>query len=87
MYEFFAVPRVNCLILSSQPSSALLFTDLLPSLSPTSCPSSCLSLSAMGYSAGLGVVSVLLIAALFGNLVFVIGCVLMRRRHSFDSRK
>ena len=76
MYEFFSVPRVDCSIVSS---------------SPTSCPSSCLSLSpsssALGYSAGLGVVSVIMIASLIGNLVFVIGCVLMKRRHSFDSRK
>ena len=77
MYEFFSVPRVDCSIVSSSPTSE--------------CPSSCLSLSpsssALGYSAGLGVVSVIMIASLIGNLVFVIGCVLMKRRHSFDSRK
>ena len=57
-------------------SLAVLYTNL---------PSSCSSCS--GYSAGLGVVSVLLIVSLIGNLVLVIGCVLMRRRHSFDSKK
>ena len=61
--------------------------NLQPSSSPTSCPLSCLqsSSSALGYSAGLGVVSVLLIVSLIGNIVLVIGWVL--KRHSFDSKK
>ena len=41
----------------------------------------------MGYSAGLGVVSVLMITSLIGNLVLVIGCILMIRRHSLVSGK
>ena len=56
-------------------TSSTVFTTVLPSSFPPSLASSCLS-----YSAGLGVVSVIMITSLIGNLVPVIGCVLLRRK-------
>ena len=53
----------------------------------TNLPSVCPAASYSGYSAGLGIVSMIMIASLTGNIVLVIGCVLMRRRHSFDLKK
>ena len=50
-------------------SPAVLFTNL-----PSSCP------SCVGYSAGLGVVSVIMIVSLTGNIVLVIGCVLISEK-------
>ena len=51
----------------------------------TNLPSSCPAASYSGYSAGLGIVSVLLIVSLIGNIV--LGWVLMRQRHLFDLKK
>ena len=57
-------------------TSSTVFTTVMPSSFPPSLTSSCLS-----YSAGLGAVSVIMITSLIGNLVFVIGCVLLRRKY------
>ena len=63
-------------LLTSSIVSVTVFTTVLPSSLPPSLTSSCLS-----YSAGLGVVSVIMIASLIGNIVLLIGCVLMRRKY------
>ena len=77
IYDYFFILWSSGPANSSVPTSVL-FTNL---------PSSCPEASCSGYSAGLGVVSVLLMVSLIGNIVLVIGCVLMRQRHSFDQRK
>ena len=81
--ESFSYVNVYYFVRSSGPANS----SVPPSVLFTNLPSSCPEASCSGYSAGLGVVSVLLIVSLTGNIVFVIGCVLMRRRHSFDSKK
>ena len=64
-------------------TSCIVFTTVLPSSFPPSLTSSCLS-----YSAGLGVVSVIMITSLIGNLVLlVIVCLLRRRKHLLGSIK
>ena len=63
-------------------TSFTVFTTVLPSSFPPSLTSSCLS-----YSAGLGVVSVIMITSLIGNLVLLVTvCVLLRRKHSFGQK-
>ena len=70
LFPIFLDPPLISVPSDQSPSSTVLITNL-PSSFPTLSP----PISCLGYTAGLSVVSVLLVISLIGNLVTGIGCV------------